>query len=218
MWLTRLMVIEKLALRILSGLLEVFTPGSSNYRVHPLLVLGFISIVSVVLFLVDYTVLLILFVCLATILSIIRDVIVLAKSIVYSIIFVSPYVLSAVVIQWLSGFWDMHLILTGCLRMQSLILLSVIALSLIDLVWLVKVVSSLSPSLGVLLALSFKLIYTISLNAKLLLELYGVNLRRVSRAGRILLVTRATTHLSFNATLSFMEAFYTRKHLILGGR
>lgn len=207
-----------MALRILSGLLEVFTPGSSSYRVHPLLVLGLISIASVVLFLVDYVISLILLGFLATTLSIIRDIIALAKSIMYSIIFVSPYILSAVVIQWLSGFWDVRLILTVCLRMQSLILLSVIALSLIDLVWLVKVVSKLSPSLGVLLALSFKLIYTISLNAKLLLEIYDVNLRRIGRARRILLITRATTNLSFNTMLSFMEAFYTRKHLILGRR
>lgn len=207
-----------MVLRILSGLLEVFTPGSSSYRVHPLLVLSLTSIVSVILFLVDYTILLILFGCLAIILSIIRGIIVLAKSVTYSVIFVSPYILSAIVVQWLSGFWSIHLILTGCLRMQSLILLSIIALSLIDLVWLIKAISSLSPSLGILLALSFKLVYTTSLNAKLLLELYDVNLGAISRARRILLVTRATTYLSFNTMLSFMEAFYTRKHLILKRR
>lgn len=212
------LMVSPLALRLLNGLLEVFTPGSSSYRLHPLMVLGFISIVSVVLFLVDYTVLLVLLGCLATILSIIRGVRVLAKTAMYSLIFTSPYILSALVIQWLSGFWDIYLVLTGFLRMLSLILLSTIALSLIDLVWLVKTVSRISPSLGVLLALSFKLTHMISLNAKLLLELYNVNLGVTSKARRILLVTRATTYLSFNTMLSFMEAFYTRKHLILKRR
>ena len=212
------LMVSPLALRLLNGLLEVFTPGSSSYRLHPLMVLGFTSIVSVVLFLVDYTVLLVLLGCLATILSIIRGVRVLAKTAMYSLIFTSPYILSALVIQWLSGFWDIYLVLTGFLRMLSLILLSTIALSLIDLVWLVKTVSRISPSLGVLLALSFKLTHMISLNAKLLLELYNVNLGVTSKARRILLVTRATTYLSFNTMLSFMEAFYTRKHLILKRR
>lgn len=205
-------------LRVISEILEIFTPGSSNYRLHPLLILASISATSIKLFFANPVELLVLFTCIAIVLFLIRNIRTLMKSLIFSLIFISPYILSALIIQWFANILDTYLILTNCARMILLILLSIISLSIMDVVWMIRVFSKLFPNLSISLALALKLIYITSINAKSVLELYNVNLGKLSSVRKVFLTTRATTYLSFNAMLSFAEAFYTRKHLILGER
>lgn len=205
-------------LRVISGVLEIFTPGSSNCRLHPLLIFGSIFATSIKLFFANPVELLVLFTCIAIVLFLIRNIRTLMKSLIFSLISISPYILSALIIQWFANIVDTYLILANCVRMISLILLSIISLSIMDVVWMIRVFSKLFPNFGISLVLALKLIYITSINAKSVLELYNVNLGKSSNVRKAFLATRATTYLSLNAMLSFTEAFYTRKHLILGER
>lgn len=202
--------------RLLRDLSEIYLPGGSFYSVNPLALIALFFTISALLYLMNPLMLLATYALSIITLLLIRGCKVMFKLLMYSIVFLAPYTVSAVFVQLFAGLTDPVIIFVSCLRMQILIYLSVMMVSLLDTVSIVRFFSRLSPSLGLVLAMTLKAIYVFSICGAHVSEIYSVNLRGLGRARRLFPITRATTNLSLHTMFYIIEAFYTRRHVISG--
>lgn len=202
--------------RLLRGLSEIYLPGGSPYSINPLVLIVSVFIMSILLYLMDPLMLLTTYALLFIVLLLTRGYRIVFKLFLYSMVFLTPYIFSAVFVQLFAGSIDPMIILVSCLRIQVLVHLSVMMISLLDTVSIVRLFSRLSPSLGLVLAMTLKAIYVFSLCGAHVSEIYSVNLRGLDRIRRLFAITRATTNLSLHTMFYIIEAFYTRRHIISG--
>lgn len=200
----------------LRELQKVFMAGSSRYRVNPLVLLAVSLVLSIVLLSCSLIVVSTIFSLLAVAVVVVRNATVLAKSLAYSVVFLTPYIASAMVVQYVAGLLDPLFVFTSCLRIVSLILLSVVTVSLVDTPSVIKAFTRLSPSIGLLLVIAFKSLHNASLNMLHVSEIYGVNLKRIHYIRRMVLALRASINLSLHTLLYTVESIYTHRHVILG--
>lgn len=202
--------------RLLRGLSEIYLPGGSPYSINPLVLIVLVFIMSILLYLMDPLMLLTTHALLFIALLLTRGYRIVFKLFMYSMVFLTPYTVSAVFVQLFAGSIDPMIILLSCLRMQILVHLSVMMVSLLDTVSIVRLFSRLSPSLGLIIAMTLKAIYVSSLCGAHVSEIYSINLRGLDRIRRLSAITRATTNLSLHTMFYIIEAFYTRRHVISG--
>lgn len=207
-----------IVLGFLKGLSEIYLPGRSSYCVNPMVLIVLILIVSTLLYLMDILMIFITYVISIFSLLVIRGYRIMFKSFLYTIFFLTPYIVSAILLQLFTKLFDPIIILISCLRIQILIYFSIITVSLIDTTSIIKLLSKLSPNLGFLTAMTLKTIYVSSLCGVYISEIYGVNLKKLNRVKRLLLITRAITNLSLYSMFYIIEAFHTRRHIVLGRR
>lgn len=202
--------------RLIRGLSEIYVPGGSTYRVSPGYIIGIILVTSIVLYFIDALMLLVTYALSVLVLLFLRGYRIVFKVFLYSMLFLTPYIVSAVFVQLYMCSDDPSIIVVSCLRMQILVYISVITVSLLDTVSVVRFFSRLSPSLGFLLAMTLKAIYVSLLCGTRVLEIYSVNFGKVNSVKRLLSVASASANLSLYSMFYIMEAFYTRRHIILG--
>lgn len=202
----------------LRGLSEIYVLGGGSYRVSPAFLIVVVLTVSVVLYFLDALMLLVAYALSVFFLLFIRGYRIVFRVFFYSMLFLAPFIVSAVFVQLFICSIDPLFIMVSCLRMLVLIHVSVITVSLLDAVSAVRFFSRLSPGLGLLLAMTLKAIYVSSLSATRVSEIYSVNLGGVNRVGKLLLVASASINLSLYSMFYIMEAFHTRRHIILGRR
>lgn len=200
--------------RILSYMQRIFTDSGKEGKIHPLVCIAFTVVLSSVILFSSYHVIVFLFIVLLTALIFLLDARVLLSITIVSVLILLPYILSALIVQVLMGYQYYNIVLVNSIRIINLVFLSAIIVSLIDEIRLVIFLSKFSSSLALLALLTIKMVQIILVNLDELRLVYSNNLK-CSKTCRLTGLLKALTYSSIMDTLNTVEAFYTRKHLLL---
>ncbi len=200
-------------MKLLVEVLELFLPGSYG-RINPIIVIVLSAIISLTVFMAKPVWLLAYTASLLVILSKLRGRKILFKVVKALLVFLTPFMFLSLVFQYIIGLINPVFFLNSSLRIIVLVLLSSTTMAFIDPLHLVSIISRKSHSLAIALTLVFKLAYILYIDYARILEVHSVNLRNTEFIKRLTATLTATTYLALTSTLSFIEYFYTRKHLI----
>ncbi len=203
--------------RILSHMQRIFTNSTGEKRLHPLVCIAFTAILSPIILFSYYHVVVSLLIVLTAALVFLLGARVFFSTTITSLLIILPYILSALIVQVITGYQYYDIIVVNSLRIIDLAFLSAIIVLLIDEVRLIFFFSKFSSSLALLALLTIKIVQVLLTNLDELHLVYNSNLK-CNRACRLMGLLKALTYSSITDTLSIVEAFYTRKHLLLARR
>ncbi len=198
---------------MLADVLELFLPGLRR-GINPIVVLVLSAIMSITVLIVKPIWLPVYMALLLVVLLKLRGSETLFKIVKAILLFLAPFIFLSLVLQCIVGVVNLVFILNSSLRIIVLVLLSSTTIALIDPILLVSIVSRKLPSLALALALILNLSYILYIDYTRISEVHSVNLKNMRLTKRLAATLTATTYLALTSTLSFIEYFYTRKHLI----
>jgi len=205
-----------LTMRILYQIHRLFT-DSLEKKIHPLVCIILTVILSPIILLSSFHLLVLILIVLSTVLvSLLRSRVFLSIIIV-AILIILPYIFSVLVVQLIIGYQYLDVVIVNSLRIICLVFLSAIIVFLIDEVRLVFFLSRFSTRLALLTILVVKIVQILLINLDELQLVYDKNLS-CGKICRLTGLLRALTYSSIMDSLSIVEAFYTRKHLLLPRR
>ncbi len=204
-------------LRIFVGLAKIFSYvfaiGQARMHVPFYVAVLILIIVSILFFYLPSALVVSVELILSVVIVIVRGYKIIVYTTAAFALFIMPYVMLAISIQFILKIMCLQTIIRNTLTMFGLFLLGTLICGVLDIDEVIIVSRKFSINLAMLLALVIKFYYFSTLSLQQIMEIYSVNIPADSfyeRIKRFVLICKAVIYLVSISAINSVEAIYTR--------